>query len=152
MLKCRSMFLLVMIASALVFLPGDTMRAKDNTMLKKQLAETIATVRKGETPTIRTDAAEHLAELTRSLSPKRIDDGTLSQIVSLLDTSEDSVRLWVAASLGNLGPRAKMAAPKLLELLPQADCLHGSVTSASAIRIALTRIGVTPPPPRACNN
>jgi len=152
MLKYGSIFRFMVIASALISVSGSVACAKDNPMLKKQFAETIAKVRKGETATIRTNAAEHLAELARRVAPGNLDDATLSEIVSLLDTSEDSIRLWVAGALGNLGPRAKSAAPRLLELLPQADCLRGSMTSAGAIRLALTRMGVTPPPPSACND
>jgi len=72
-------------------------------------------------------------------------------MVSLLETEEDSVRAWVAASLGHLGLRAKVAVPKLLKLLPEVDCLRGSLTSAPFIRVALKRMGKTPPPPPNCD-
>lgn len=128
-----------------------TTPAKGGPMLKQQLKETMAKVRNGDTSTSRTDAAEHLATLTRGIDPHKVDDSTLADLVSLLDTQEDSVRYWVAASLGNLGPRAKAAVPKLLKLLPQVDCLRGSLTSAPAIRHALKRMGETPPPPPKCD-
>src|SRR5207237_3820411 len=85
--------------------------------LKRQLSETMAKVRNGKTSNSRTDAAEHLQTLTRRINPHKVDETTLTEIISLLDTQEDSVRAWVAASLGNLGPRAKVAAPRLLKLL-----------------------------------
>lgn len=119
--------------------------------LKRQLSETMATVRNGETLTSRTDAAEHLATLTRGINPHKVDDTTLAEMVSLLETEEDSVRAWVAASLGHLGPRAKVAVPRLLKLLPEVDCLQGSLTSAPFIRVALRRIGKKPPPPPICD-
>lgn len=44
--------------------------------------------------------AEHLAQLTKEIDPKKVDDKTLGDIVSLLDTSNDFVRAWVAGALG----------------------------------------------------
>jgi hypothetical protein len=119
--------------------------------LKRQLLETMAKVRNGKTVNSRTDAAEHLQTLTRRINPHKVDETTLTEMVSLLDTQEDSVRFWVAASLGNLGPRAKVAVPRLLKLLPEVDCLRGSVTSAGAIRVALERMGEIPPPRPNCD-
>jgi hypothetical protein len=118
---------------------------------KRQLSETMAKVRNGKTVNSRTDAAEHLETLTRRINPHAVDETTLTAMVSLLDTQEDSVRGWVAASLGNLGPRAKVAVPRLLKLLPEVDCLRGSLTSASAIRLALQRMGEIPPPRPKCD-
>ena len=119
--------------------------------LKRQLSETMAKVRNGKTSNSRTDAAEHLATLTRGINPHKVHETTLTELVSLLDTQEDSVRAWVAASLGNLGLRAKVAVPRLLKLLPEVDCLRGSLTSAPAIRLALERMGEIPPPPPKCD-
>jgi len=119
--------------------------------LKRQLSETMAKVRNGRTLNSRTDAAESLATLTRRINPHKVDETTLTEMVSLLDTQEDSVRAWVAASLGHLGPRAKVAVPRLLKLLPEVDCLRGSLTSAPFIRVALERMGEIPPQPPNCD-
>jgi hypothetical protein len=116
----------------------------------RQITETITKVRTGDSLTARTDAAQHLATLMQKADPKTVDDKTLASMVSLLDTPEDSVRAWVAGALGALGPRAISAAPALLKLLPEADCVQGDLTSAGAIRVALKRIGVKPPPPQTC--
>src|SRR6266699_4593843 len=136
---------LVLIASACIFLLSSGLCVKSHPMpkrqLKRQLLETMAKIRNGKTLTSRTEAAEHLATLTRGINPDRVDETTLTEMVSLLDTQEDSVRAWVAASLGNLGPRAKVAVPRLLKLLPEVDCLRGSLTSAPFIRLALERMG-----------
>jgi hypothetical protein len=118
--------------------------------LLEQLTKTIVKVRTGKSSTARTDAAEHLAELTRGIDPKMVDDKTITDLVSLLDTSEDSVRSWVAASLGNLGPRARIAIPKLLKILSEVECLQLSMTSEGAIRVALRRMGKEPPPLPKC--
>lgn len=151
----QSKLCLVVITCACFFLLSTVVCARSGVMvetqLKTQLLEEIAKVRNGETSRSRTEAAERLAMLTRGINPRRVDDATLAEMVSLLDSKEDSVRAWVAGSLGNLGPRAKVAVPKLLELLPEADCLRGTLTSASAIRVALKRMGETPPPPPNCD-
>jgi len=117
------------------------------------VTEAIAKVRTGESPTVRTEAAEHLSQLTKRINPKDIDDTTLADLVSLLDTREDSVRAWVAVSLGNLGPRARVATPKLLEILAQVECIAvvGGLTSEGAIRIALKRMGAKVPPRPDCD-
>jgi hypothetical protein len=116
-------------------------------MFSKQVVETIAKVRTSKTSSTRTDAAEHLFELTRT-GHHRVDDKTVADIASLLDVGDDSVRYWVARSLGNFGQRAKVFAPKLQGLLAEVDCLEGSKTSASGIRFALGQMGITPPPPK----
>jgi HEAT repeat protein len=124
--------------------------------LKEQITKTIAKVRELSRPTIgfsnaRSEAAERLPRLTQKINPSEIDDQTLADLVSLLDTWDDAVRMWVAASLGNLGPRAKAAAvPKLLETLPEVDCLWVDLSSEGAIRLALKRMGETPPTSPPC--
>ncbi|MGH9559932.1 MAG: hypothetical protein ACRD3S_00635, partial [Terracidiphilus sp.] len=56
------------------------------------------------------------------------------------------VRYWVAWSLGDIGPVAKAAIPKLEKMLPEAECMDGVITSASGIRHALFKMGVKPTP------
>ena len=114
---------------------------------REQLTHTIAKVRAGDSPVARTEAAEQLAELTRKGDSKKLDNKTVTDLVSLLDASDDSVVYWVARSLGNLGSRANAAIPKLQKKLAEVDCVQGSKTSASGIRFALTQMGVTTPPP-----
>lgn len=131
---------------ALAFLMLGTANAAGDGMLNTKLEETMAKVRTGKSLMARIEAAEHLAELTRGANPKSVDDKTVTDMVSLLDAPDDPVRALVAAALGHLGRRAKIAVPKLLALLPQADCLKGDLTSAASIRPALRRMGVKPPP------
>jgi len=116
-------------------------------MFMTQLQATISKVRTGKNITVRTKAAEHLFEMTRA-TVRKIDDKTITELASLMDSSDDSVRYWVARCLGNFGPRARMAAPKLEHVLAEVDCLQGSKTSASGIRFALGEMGITPPPPK----
>ena len=117
--------------------------------INHDLQVTIAKVRSEKTVESRTEAARHLAVLTRQGKPDDVTDETFKDIVALLETDEDSVRYWVAASLSNFGPRASPAAPALFKLLLEVDCLPGSLTSAISVRTALKRMGVTPWP-RKC--
>ena len=117
----------------------------------EQIKVTMAKVRCDKTVDARTEAAEHLASLTQSFSSKEVTDALVSDLISLLASPDDSVRYWVARALGNLGPAAKAAVPKLEEMLPKADCINGAITSASGIRYALIRLGVKPPPPAKCS-
>jgi hypothetical protein len=133
--------------------PAGAARGQDGTMLLKQIQETIAKIRatKGPPSMARTDAAEHLSDLTERINPAEVDDKTIEAMASLLDTSDCSVLGWVAGALGNLGPRAKVVAPKLLTILPKLECLNLDLNPAAAIRVALKRMGVNPPPKPKCN-
>ena len=150
----QSKLCLALVTSACFFLLSPVVCAKSGVMvkeqLKEQILEEIAKVRNEETLRLRSEAAERLDLLTRGINPQKVDDATLAEMVSLLDTKEDAVRAWVAGSLGNLGRRAKVAVPRLLKLLPEVDCLRGSLTSAPFIRVALKRMGEKPPPPPNC--
>jgi beta-phosphoglucomutase-like phosphatase (HAD superfamily) len=116
----------------------------------KQLADNIEMVRTAATSNSRDDAAQKLAKLTRKIDPKKVDDKTLASIIDLLDLPD--ARYWVAVSLGNLGRRAKVAIPKLQALLAEEDRRKVEKSAADGIRFALSRMGVTPPPPNYDNN
>ncbi len=117
-------------------------------MRSQHIAEAITAIQSGGTAMDRTNAANHLAGLTHGIDPHAVDDATLNSLIGLLDSHEESVRAGVAAALGNLGPRAHAAAPKLLAILPN-DCLVVGLSSSGAIRLALQKIGA-PPPPAKC--
>ncbi len=125
-------------------------RASGGPVLMEQIKGTIARVQSDKTVDARTEAAEHLASLTREISRKEVTEKLVTDLTSLLDSPDDSVGYWVAWSLGNIGPAAKAAVPKLEAMLPKADCLNGAITSASGIRYALVRMGVKEPPPPTC--
>lgn len=116
----------------------------------KQIEDTLAKVRSEKTVNARTEAAEHLASLTHQISGKEVTNALVTDIMPLLDSPDDSVRYWVATALGNLGPSAKAAIPKLEKMLPKADCINGTITSASGIRYALIKMGIKPPPLPNC--
>lgn len=124
--------------------------AKGASKLVNQIEISVAKVRSAKSVNARTEAAENLANLTQRVRDKEITEAAVADITSLLDSPEDSVRYWVAMALGNLGPAAKSAAPKLEKMLPEAECLDGTITSASGIRYALIKIGIKLPPPPKC--
>jgi len=142
--------LLVLAVCLVLSAVSELAEASGGPTVVKQIKETMAKVRSGKTVEGRTEAAEHLASLTQTISSKEVTEALVSDITSLLDSPDDSVRYWVATALGNLGPSAKAAIPKLQEMLPKADCINGAITSASGIRYALIKMGIKPPPPPKC--
>ena len=89
----------------------------------KEIKDTIASIRSGNTVDARAEAAEHLADLVQKINRNEITKELVTDIISLMDSPDDSVRYEVATALGNLGPAAKVAIPKLLAMLPDAG-LH----------------------------
>lgn len=143
---------LALIASAWITLASVVSAAQvgqSERQFTEQITHAMAKVRSGNSPAVRTEAAEQLAELTRKVDSKKLDDKTVADLVSLLDASDDSVVYWVARCLGNLGSRANAAIPKLQEKLTEVDCIEGSKTSASGIRFALSQLDA-PPAPAKC--
>lgn len=113
----------------------------------REIDETMAKIRMTASSNARADSGEYLAQLTKEINPDDIDDRTLSDLISLLDISDESMRSWVATSLGNLGPRAKEAASGLLKIVRKTDCVPvmGGFPSSEAARAALERIGEVQP-------
>ncbi len=130
---------------ALLFLMASRGNAATDPVLNGMLEEDIAIVRASDSPAVRAERAEDLADLIHRAKPNSVDDKTIADMVSLLDIPDDSVRGWIAGALGHLGRRAKVAAPKLLAVLAEVDCLEGDLTSAASIRPALRKMGVRPP-------
>ena len=146
MLKSRSEFRFVAIAVVFVLsqLSGKA-QTTVTTTFQKQFSDTMMKVRTGETTNIQSDAAKQLYVMTRDRDNHDLDDKTIADLVSLLD---HHIGLhWIAMCLGNIGPRAKIAIPKLQEKLAVEDCYRVDVTASYALRYALKQMGVTPPPP-----
>lgn len=122
-------------------------------LFKKLLTNTIAIARNGEIINSRRDAAEHLAELARWIDPDKVDDQSVAELISLLNTSTDmAVRQWVVIALRDLGSSAKSAIPDLLKILATEDCAKEPSMALSLeddARAALRRMGV-PQPPSPC--
>jgi HEAT repeats len=126
--------------------PPFTCKASVDTVEWNQwIRETTESVRTSQFPGVRAMAAQNLVYETFWLGRKDIDDKSVAEIVSLLDVPDEPVRNGVTRSLGQIGPRARAAVPKLKELLPEVDCHQVSGASAD-IRFALRQMGVKPPP------
>jgi HEAT repeat protein len=138
----------IAVVTAAVFC--NAQQASSRSMAAQQMRHAISRVRTSKTVTEKTDAAQHLASVAEKINRKEVTDPIIADLISLLDSPDDSVRFWVATALGNLGPCAKAAIPQLEALLPKADCLDGAITSASGIRYALKQMGVKPPPRPNC--
>lgn len=134
------------VVSAMV---GIAQVSKGSTVTE-QINKAVSQVRAEKTVDARTAAAEHLANLARKLGSKEVTVKLVNDLTSLLDSPDDSVRYWIAVALGNLGPAAKAAAPKLKEMLTKADCIDGAITSANGIRYALIKMGIKLPASRNC--
>lgn len=113
---------------------------------KAEIAGAIQRVQQSTDATVREDASEQVAKLTRSVNPGDVDDRMIADLILLLDRREG--RLWIAVSLGNIGKRASAAIPKLQDLLPAEECSRVHKSAADEIRYALNRMGVFPPPSR----
>jgi hypothetical protein len=88
----------------------------------------------------RTEDAYRLVKSVKERAQQKIPDRLLSEITSLMGDRDDSVRYWTATALGYLGPQATAAIPALERALEEVKDVHAMKTSASAIRIALTRV------------
>jgi hypothetical protein len=103
----------------------------------------------------RSEATEQLVDVTCEAgfgSSEKVPTALITRIIAFLNMDYDNTRLWVAAALGCLGPQAKAAAPKLLEILPEVSCVRASLNSAATIGIALERMGVEIPPYECTNS
>ncbi|HEY2859840.1 MAG TPA: hypothetical protein VGJ21_15570 [Terracidiphilus sp.] len=146
-MQLRNMRIVVMLAAFSAALALFSGRVEAQSSLNEQVSEAATLVRIGGSSNERTLASMLLCGITGGEAAKRVDDESLALIEQLLDSSDDSVRYWIALCLGhNFGPRAKGAVPKLLEILDREDCVRRANTSASAIRMALKAISGMDPP------
>jgi len=76
--------------------------------------------------------------------PGDISTADVDSLATLLSDEDDTVRLWIAGALGQLGDKARSAVPQLQRALLERPCANAPATSAAAIRLALLRIGSEP--------
>ena len=133
-------------ALALLMSPSSQAGAR-STNIDNQLREAIARVRRTKSVVHRLAAAEHLLALTDNCDCSAVTDDTIHSLVSLLNIDDDGVQMWVAASLGTFGGRAKEAIPKLLSIYSVSACQILDRGSPATIPIALKEMGVTAPKP-----
>lgn len=108
----------------------------------KHVEAAISAVDSARSVDLQRAAAERLARLTRKPEAKSLSQRTIHAMTALLDYRDDTVQYWVATAIGNIGPAARDAIPKLEKMLPKAECVNGTITSASGIRYALRQLGV----------
>jgi hypothetical protein len=144
----------------LVFITGVA-RARTGEVSLKELHDTIATIRELSSPEVgfsnaRTVAAERLFDLVGKINPKDVDDKTIGELVTLLDTWDVSVIVPVGTFLEDFGIRANSAAPKLLEILAESKCRPAftlGLPEEYFINSVLRKIGTqTSPPLPFCDN
>jgi hypothetical protein len=121
---------------------------RDSKLSSAQIDRMLETARAGEPQRAR-QAAAQLAGLAR-IDDTQFDDAAVEHVADLLADADDIVRFFAARTLGNLGVRGKVFAPRLQALLPWVDCLQGYTTSATGFRIALQQMGIAPEPAMAC--
>lgn len=95
--------------------------------------------------TRRIQDAEGLATWAISSTPRQVSDADIDALARLMRDSDDSIRLWIADALGQLGPSASRAMPALVQALKERPCANAPATSAGAIRVAIQRMGGVPP-------
>jgi HEAT repeat protein len=95
---------------------------------------------------VRTEYAKKLSEFIKNgTRGDIITDRDIDILAGLMQDRDDSVRYWIAISLGFIGERAQRSVPALARALRDRACDHSSKTSASAIRLAFKRMGIAPP-------
>jgi hypothetical protein len=87
-------------------------------------------------------AAEELAQIVRKIDTSTVDDNSLKEIASLLDSTDGAVRMWVAGALGHFGIRASAYAPRLQQMVSEESCNLTGITAADTAHFALTRMGI----------
>jgi HEAT repeat protein len=88
----------------------------------------------------RTAATQRLARRVRRSLSTSVPAVTIEDLSSLLTDRDDSVRFWAAMALGYLGPRAGSAIPALEQALRSVAEDRSSLSSAEAMKFALTKI------------
>jgi hypothetical protein len=121
---------------------------RDGKLSSAQIERMLEIAWTGEPPRAR-QAAAQLASLAR-IDGTQFDDAAVESVADLLADSDDIVRFFAARTLGNLGVRGVVFAPRLQALLPWVDCLPGYTTSATGFRFALQQMGIAPEPAMAC--
>lgn len=153
MTQIRALTTLAVTATVLLvaIAPSVSFAARGDGISSKQLSALIVAVRV-ETDARKQELAAHkIPELLNGAELSSVDAKTLQDLSSLLDTSNDAVRRWVALSLSMFEGRAKFAVPRLLAILPSVDCANPrGPNSAETIRFAIQSISGMSPPPTAC--
>jgi hypothetical protein len=123
----------------LLCLPETAQSANGEAMTPIMVA--VSKIRDEPSTATRTAIAQQLSELiSREGQSMTISQGDIGSLASLMSDRDDSVRFWVASSLGYIGPRAQLAVPALRQALKEIKDAKLALTSAGAIEMALAKI------------
>ena len=131
----------------------DHPHTTSGTSRNSTIVEMIAQVRAAQNPDIRGELALMLQEAIGSHKDDLSEPGTIDNLAALLDDPVDYVRSSVAQALGELGPPASRASPRLVTALRRAEAdfifsptavFRPSYFSGDAICEAFEKIGATP--------
>jgi hypothetical protein len=118
--ECSGVALARLVAAfLLIHFQVQTVWAASDAAFIKNLERTVEKVEATSKDVERSEAAEELADVICEAgigSSEKVPTALITRIIAFLNTDYDNTRLWVAAALGCLGPQAKAAAPKLLEI------------------------------------
>ncbi len=128
--------------------PAATSAEPAARLSSQQLASMISAVRAETDASKQELAAWKIFQLAAGSELGSVGAKTLEELASLLDTPNDEVQRWVAATLGLFESRARFAAPKLMAILGKVDCPYvRENNSAGVVHTAILSItGVNPPP------
>jgi hypothetical protein len=88
----------------------------------------------------RLHAAKKLSDLTE-VHGALITERQIRQISSFLNDPNEGIVIFASDSIGNIGPRAKLAVQSLEEVLEKYSCASGDVTPYAGAAYALKKIG-----------
>jgi hypothetical protein len=139
----RSIFLAIAIASP-VICERQAFAQAGIDVVSVEIQHAVTKIEIDTNPGSRILAIKKIAISLSNSSP--IVEGDIAALTRLLKDRSDLVRNWAAVALGRIGTRAESSVPSLKIALSEVDCVRADSNSRFAIRIALRRIGVTPPP------
>jgi hypothetical protein len=103
----------------------------------------IRQITEAKSPMARWDRTKKLSQWVAQ-HPKEVSLTDVEALAGLMSDPDDGLRGWIAGALGQLGGKAKVAVPQLQWALQDRPCENRPANSASAIRLALSRIGAEP--------
>lgn len=92
----------------------------------------------------RSDLSVQLVNIVIMRKEEGLSDLELSKLASLLESSDDGVRLYAASALGVLGPSAQIAVPALRKAEEEVKCRSVEFSSQATILFALEKITGVP--------
>ena len=150
MARNRAVFSAVTVAILFTFLRAPAIAAgTSNSQLR--IAQDVRSVWRTKKINAKVDATKRLRGLVLATPSSEVDDQTIHSIASLLQIKNEAIRYWVAEALGHFGQRAKFAAPELIAIVNERECMIEQTSSLPRIRDTLAKIG-SPVPERKCDH